>query len=103
MEPRRWLGLCLSLGFLGCTSTESRCETLCEFSKKCPTGGASLDCSEAGIDKCVDDYDAQSERCQDALDELADCIDEEDQSCSGVQSQCEGEATEVFAHCRRAF
>jgi hypothetical protein len=99
MSTRRWVGLCLSLGLLGCTSTESRCETICHFGQKCVTGSTAT-CSEAEIDECVDDYDDESDGCQDAFDEFADCIEEEETNCSDVENRCVGEATEVLEQCR---
>lgn len=86
----------MSLGLLGCTSTESRCETICEFSEKCSTDETSSDCS---VNECVDEYEDSSDGCQDAIDEFADCIDDEDQNCSDVQSNCIGEAFEVLEQC----
>jgi hypothetical protein len=94
MKTRAWIGLYLSLGLLGCTSTESRCETLCDWSEKCSTDETS--CS---VNQCVDEYDDSSDDCQDAFDDFADCVDDEDLSCSGVESQCLGEAVEFIEQC----
>ena len=88
----------MSLGALGCTSTESRCETLCEWADKCATG-ETVSCTDAEIDECVDEYDDEKSACQDAFDELADCIDDEEQVCSDVQEHCVGEATEFLEQC----
>jgi hypothetical protein len=98
MKMIRWAGLCLSLGLLGCTSTSSRCETLCEWADKCSTDSTAT-CSESDIDQCVDEYDDESDGCQDAFDEFADCVDDEDSNCSSVQNQCVGEATEFVEQC----
>ena len=100
MLTTRWLLLCLGVGLLGCTSTESRCETLCQAGEKCGASALMLDCSESGIDRCVDEYDRENEACQDAFDNAADCIEEQDLSCPGVQNKCIGQLSELASRCK---
>jgi hypothetical protein len=88
----------LILGLLGCTSTESRCETVCHYGQKCLEATAT--CSESEIDQCVNAYDNASDSCQDAFDEAADCVDEQEVNCSGVMKQCvTAETTAALDRC----
>jgi hypothetical protein len=89
-----WAGV-LALFTGGCTTTEDRCETLCNWLDDCGTDPDSSCKAE-----CESDYDDQSESCQDAFDEFADCIDEEDGSCSGVNSACDGSAAKFLTECK---
>jgi len=86
-----------AVGAAGCTSTESRCETLCGWVDNCTEDAVT--CSEADIDECVDDYDTKSDDCQDAFDDFADCVDDADKVCSKVESSCLGEAAEFLEQC----
>jgi hypothetical protein len=95
----RWIGLTLGLGLLGCTSTEDRCEVLCQWIDKCEAA-VEVTCSRSDIDRCVEEYVAKSAHCQDVIDELADCVDEQDKSCPDVRTQCGGQATEYLLQCR---
>src|SRR5687768_6306338 len=97
METNRWvrIGLCLSL--IGCTSTESRCETLCKWASQC--GDIPIECTDAQIDECVENQDDKGDGCQDAFDEFADCVDEENLTCSAVEENCLGEAGEYVEQC----
>jgi hypothetical protein len=99
MTTRRWAGLLLSFGLLGCTSTESRCETLCHWANKCGGTETNITCSDDAIDECVDSYDDEGDSCQEAFDDFADCVDEEDQNCSSVENNCIAEGTEFVERC----
>ena len=90
-----WVVVALATSALGCTSTKSRCESLCDWLKKCSS--TDVTCSDSELDECVDDYKDQKDSCQDAFDDLADCVD--DNSCDGVQKECVGEATEYLSKC----
>ena len=96
MHTRSWAGLCIFLGLVGCTSTESQCETLCDWLDRC--SGENVDCSQSEIDDCVDEIDDESDDCQDAFDEFVDCVDD-NESCSSVERECVGEAVEVAEQC----
>jgi hypothetical protein len=98
MVTKRWVGLVFGLSLLGCTSTESRCETLCKWANQC--GDIAVDCSnDAEIDECVEEYDDLDADCQDAFDDLVDCVDEENLTCSAVEEHCLGEAGEYVEQC----
>ncbi len=97
MVSKRWVGLFLGLSLVGCTSTESRCETLCKWANQC--GDIPIDCTDAEIDECVEEYDDHDDGCQDAFDEFAECVDEENLTCSAVQEHCIGEAGEYVEQC----
>jgi hypothetical protein len=86
------------LSLIGCTSTESRCETVCKWANQCAE--ITVDCSsDAEIEECVDEYDDKGDGCQDAFDDFADCVDEEELTCSAVQEHCVGEASEYLEQC----
>jgi hypothetical protein len=93
----RWIGLLLSLGLLGCTSTEDRCEMLCQWVDKCEPE-VEVTCSRADVDRCVEEYDAKSDQCQDVIDDVTDCIEEADESCD-ARERCGGKMTEYFVQC----
>jgi hypothetical protein len=86
----------LATSALACTSTKSRCETVCDWLKSC--AGGDVTCSDSDIDKCVDEYDDKGDSCQDAFDEFSDCVDD-NESCDKVQKECIGEATEYVSKC----
>jgi hypothetical protein len=63
-------------------------------------GDVPISCSDSVIDECVEDYNDYDSGCQDAFDEFADCVDEENLTCSEVQEHCVGEAGEYVEQCR---
>jgi hypothetical protein len=97
METNWWVRICLFSSLVGCTATESRCETLCKWASQC--GDIAIECSDSEIDECVEEYDDHDDACQDAFDEFADCVDEENLTCSAVQEHCVGEAGEYVEQC----
>lgn len=99
MRTIPWLVSCLTVALLGCNSTSSRCETVCQWAQQCAGSLFKLDCSEAGIDRCVEEYDHANEACQEAFDNGTDCIEEQDLSCSGVQNRCVGQLSELVTRC----
>lgn len=72
-------------GFLatGCSSARDSCETVCQWLERCTPAGT---CTDADVDKCVDEYDRVDDACQDALDDYADCLHD--------QTECE-QATRI--------
>jgi hypothetical protein len=88
----------MSLALLGCTSTEDRCEVLCQWIDKCEPS-ADVSCSRADIDRCVSEYDAKSDQCQEVIDGLTDCIEDANHSCPDGRAQCGSRATEYFLRC----
>jgi hypothetical protein len=71
---------------------------MCKWLNQC--GELAIDCSsDTEIDKCVENYDDKGDGCQDAFDEFADCVDEENLTCSAVQEHCVGEAGEYVEQC----
>ncbi|HEX6276890.1 MAG TPA: hypothetical protein VFZ53_27810 [Polyangiaceae bacterium] len=80
----------LGLAAGGC-SVRGDCETVCEWGEKC--GDQESDC----VDDCVDDYEDADDACQDAFDELAACV-EEDDSCD-TDSDCASEYLAFLDDC----
>jgi len=92
-----WGFVLLAAGALGCTSTKDRCETACDWTKDCT--GVPVNCSDSEIDSCVDEYEKQSDGCQDAFDEFVDCLDDHDNKCSDVEKECLEEASKYVDKC----
>lgn len=84
----------LGLVAAGCSTTAGRCEDWCKWADDCGTDPASNCESE-----CESKYDDASDGCQDAFDELADCLSENDLSCSKVQNSCDGSFAKYLVEC----
>jgi hypothetical protein len=84
----------LALSTAGCSTTEGRCEDLCQWLDDCGTD-PTTDCKSS----CESDYDDSSDACQDAFDEFADCISDEDLQCSAVANNCDGSASKFITEC----
>jgi hypothetical protein len=97
METNWWVRVCLCLSLVGCTSTESRCETLCKWADQCTE--LSANCSDADIDDCVEDIEDQDSGCQDGFDDFVDCLDDQDLVCSDIEEHCVGEFSEYVEQC----
>jgi hypothetical protein len=82
----------MGLGTAGCSSVRGDCETVCNWVDDCG-GDPESDC----VDDCVADYDDADDACQEAFDEFAACL-EEDDSC-GEGSDCVSEFNEFAADC----
>lgn len=87
------LGL-LGMAAAGCSTTAGRCEDMCQWLDDCGTDPASNCKSE-----CESDYDDATDGCQDAFDEFADCLSENDLSCSKVDKSCDGSAAKFLVEC----
>lgn len=98
MRPSR-MGLVVAvfLGSLagGCSTTEGRCEDVCEYIDKC-----GLDPATNCADSCESDYDGASDKCQDAFDAWADCISEHDVECTDA---CDSDAVKWALDCEGQF
>lgn len=82
----------------GCSTTEGRCEDYCEVSANCAAVPA-RDCQA----RCESQIDDAGESCQEAFDDLTDCLSEEGLECSKVESKCTGDLLEVVSDCRGQF
>lgn len=78
----------------GCSSTAGRCEDMCQWADDCGTD-PDKDCKST----CESKYDDASDGCQDAFDEFADCLSENDLSCSKVQNACDGAFAKYVVEC----
>lgn len=82
-------------GAFGCNSTESQCQSVCEWQSRCGTDAVGVDdCSQ----QCVRNMQSQGSECQSAFGDFASCADQ-NQSCPGVDNQCVNEANRYIAHC----
>jgi len=79
----------------GCSSTEGRCEDVCEWGDNC-LGDPDRNCES----NCEADYDDASDSCQDAFDELADCLSDNDLSCNDA---CDGDFAKFATDCIGQF
>ena len=80
---------------LGCTSTDGQCQRVCDWQARCVEGAVGVgDCSQ----QCVNDAQSRSSDCTDAFDEFASCA-ADNQSCPGVDRQCQTEATRLIEKC----
>jgi len=59
--------------------------------------------SDEELDDCADDIDDLSDDCDDALTGFTDCLDENDNDCSDIESSCQGEVTEFAEQCNGEF
>ena len=84
----------LALAAGACSSTEGRCEDMCQWLDDCGTD-PDKDCKSS----CESDYDDLSDACQDAFDEFADCISDQDLKCSAVADNCDGSAAKFLTEC----
>ncbi len=82
-------------GVGACSGVEGRCDRACDWQVRCVQGSVSMaDCTSS----CVSDADNRSDDCEDAFDDFADCADE-NQSCPGVDKQCQREAARLIDKC----
>lgn len=76
----------------GCGSDE-HCERLCQFLGDCTDAELPEDCAA----RCEDDMDNESDECLDALDELVECLDD-NEGC-GALDVCAPQARELDDEC----
>lgn len=95
--PKKSFLVAAFLGALagGCSTTEGRCEDVCEWWDNCvstPAGSC--------VSNCEADYDDAGDSCQEAFDEVADCLSEDDLACN---NSCDGEAAKFATDCFGQF
>jgi hypothetical protein len=87
----------LGVGTVGCSGLEGDCETLCDWGEKCNEEESDNNC----VDECVEDVEDADDACQEAVEELASCV-EEDDSCT-TDSSCASEAGKFLEDCADDF
>jgi hypothetical protein len=95
--PRKSFLIAAFLGALagGCSTTEGRCEDVCEWTDNC-LGDAPSNC----VSNCEGDYDDAGDPCQEAFDDLADCLSDNDLACNDA---CDGEFAKYATECIGQF
>jgi hypothetical protein len=78
----------------GCSTTEGRCEDVCEYTDNC-----GLDPEPNCVSSCESKHDDASDSCQEAFDEYADCISDNDLECDAVAADCDGAFAKFFTDC----
>ena len=85
------------MGALGCSGVEGDCETICDWLEDCAPDETAANC----VDECVEDVEDADDACQDSVEELSSCL-EDDDSCTS-DSDCASEATNLFEDCADDF
>ena len=88
-------------GITGCASSpEDTCENECEWHNRCESSDERFDCDEDGefVKECVHHYQGLTEGCQNAWDNLFDCLEDSD-SCGKRAELCPSESDEWTKQC----
>src|SRR5687767_533110 len=83
----------------GCSTTEGRCEDVCQYLDDC----AALDPASNCASDCESNYDDASDSCQEAFDEYADCVSDNDLECEAVSADCDGSGAKFLTDCSGQF
>jgi hypothetical protein len=96
--------MALGSALFGCSNDDDereQCERMCDFIAACGEG-AYADCTDAGIDNCVENIEDASDGCQTAIEDFTDCWDAHP-TCEELAAECQSSLTGFVNECSDEF
>lgn len=90
------LALALAVASIGCG--KAYCKDMCDFYDRCEDELGLIVDEDECIDECVDDYNDGSTACQNAIEDLANCV--EGRGCASAVTECGDEEFDAANECR---